>query len=228
MKKVLVTSNMLNEVDQIQGWIDSFKPIADGGMLVVDSGSKDGTIELLEKNEVNVVVDNVIQREGYGPARNHLRQMAMKYFPGVEWVVYFDADERMDSEEYHLFRFFKDYLIDAYDVIAFPRIDWMDLERTKMAKDWRTNPDYQARMTRLNSPVHYIRRLHEQISGHRGIFANLMLPKINHFHRSAGQDRRDRIGKLCAYLHSIDEMKDTYPEHHREAYYRELLAKEGL
>lgn len=228
MKKVVIASNFRNEIDQVDGWLESFKPLADGGMLVVDTGSTDGTVEALEKAGVTVIVDDIIQREGYGPARNHLRLEAKKHFPGAHWVAYFDADERIDPEDRHRFRFYKDCLIDAYDVIAFPRIDWLDLEKTQAAKDWKVSPDWQARMTRLNAPLYYVRRLHEQVMGCKGIFTNLMLPKINHFHRSAGQEKRDYVGKICAHLHQIDEMGKTYPEHHKEAYYRELLEKEGL
>lgn len=228
MKKVTIASNMLNEVEQIPRWIESFKSIADGGMLVVDGGSKDGTIELLQASGVTVVVDNIIQREGYGPARNHLRAMARLHFPDSHWLAYFDADETIDESDRHQFRFLKDYLIDAYDVIAFPRIDWLDIQRTGAAKDWRGNPDYQARMSRLGSSMIYQRRLHEIIANYSLIYCSLTSPKINHFHRSAGQKKRDFIGKLCAMLHKKDEMGDTYPEHYKEAYYRELLAKEGL
>jgi glycosyltransferase involved in cell wall biosynthesis len=227
MRKVVIASNFLNEVDQVEAWVENFRPIADGGMLVVDGGSTDGTIELLEKLGVKVIVSNIIQKEGYGPARNNLRFLATNHFD-AEWVAYFDADERINPSEYHRFRFIKDYLIAEYDVIAFPRIDWYDLEKTKAAKDWHVDPDWQARMTLLKSPLNYIRRLHEQLEGFNKMYANLRTPAINHFHRTVPQDKRDYVGKVCAHLHSIDEMGKTYPEHHKEAYYRDLLAKEGL
>ena len=228
MKKVVIASNMLNEVDQVEAWVENFRPIADGGMIVVDGGSKDGTIDILEKLGVIVIVNNIIQEEGYGPARNHLRHLAKKHFPDSSWVAYFDADERIDPEERHMFRFIKDYLIDAYDVVGFPRIDWMDLERTKAANDWRIAPDWQARMTRLSSTLYYIRRLHEQLADFKKIYTSLRAPKINHFHRSASQAKRDLVGKVCAMLHQKDEWGKTYPSHPKEAYYRELLEKEGL
>jgi hypothetical protein len=91
-----------------------------------------------------------------------------------------------------------------------------------------TAPDWQARMVRLSSSARYYRKLHEQLSGFKAIFCDLMTPPIDHFHRSAVH-KRDVIGKLCAKLHREDsEFGDTYPEHHKEAHYRELLDKEGL
>lgn len=228
MRKVCIASNMLNERSQLEGWLETVEPIADGGIFVVDGGSTDGTKEFLEENHILVITDNIIQREGYGPARNHLREMARLHFPEADWLFYIDADERIDSEDHHQLRYMKDYLIDKYDVIAFPRIDWMDLERTTAAKDWRANPDFQGRMSRLDSPLQYVRILHEQIMDSSGVYANLNNPKINHFHRSAGKEKRDYIGMVCAMLHKKDtEYGHTYPEHHKEAYYRKMLEERG-
>lgn len=229
MKKVVIASNMYNEIEQLPAWFDNFSQLADGGIIIVDTGSQDGTQEFCRDHGAIVVEDDIIRREGYGPARNHLRSLSRQYFKDAEWMAYFDADERIDVEEFHQFRYLKDYLQDFFDVIAFPRIDWVNLERTEWAKDWRVQPDYQARMTRIHCPIVYIRRLHEQVTQHKQIYARLTNPKINHFHRSAGQEKRDEIGKLCAKLHMEDkEHGHTVPEHHKEKMYRERYLKEGL
>ena len=229
MKPLCVSSNMLNERSQLDEWFDFVKQIADGGILIVDGGSTDGTIEYAKDKGAIVIIDNIIQCEGYGPARNHLRQMTREYFPKSHWMLYLDGDERIDSEDFHRLRFLKDYLIDDFDVIALPRIDWMDLGKATAAKDWHVNPDWQARMTRLNSPLSYVRRLHEQLINQKGIYINMSNPKIHHFHRSAGQQKRDHVGKLCAKLHSEDiEWGHTYPQHHKEEYYFKRFKEEGL
>ena len=230
MKSLVVASNMKNEISQVEEWYKNVVQIADGGILIVDTFSTDGTTEFFgDKPDVVIMQSTIIVDEGYGPARNHLRNESKKHFPDAHWMVYLDADERIDEEEFHELRFLKDYLIDDYDVIAFPRIDWMNKERTAMAKDWRINADWQARMTRLNNPIQYVRILHEQIMGHKQIYCNLTTPKINHFHRSTSQEKRDEIGKLCAKLHMEDkEWGHTYPMHHKEQMYRDLYQKEGL
>lgn len=228
MKKLCVASNMMNELPQLDEWLEFVTRIADY-ILIVDSGSTDGSLGYLADQPVTVVQSDIIKTDGYGPARNHLRAMAKKHFPDAHWLLFLDADERIMPEDFHRLRFLKDYLIEDYDVLALPRIDWMDLAMTTMAKDWVAYPDYQARMTRLNSPLKYIRKIHEQVTGHRGMYADIENPKIHHFHRSAGQAKRDSIGKLCAFLHQQDsEYGHTVPEHHKEAMYREMLAKEGL
>jgi len=250
--ELVVCSNMLNEIDMLNGmggllgdWYDNFSKIADGGMIIVDGGSSDGTIEYFESygatvvdsdlvpitlgdnDNLVVIIDNIIQREGYGPARNHLREMVKRYFPKTGWFAFFDADERITDSDLHLLRHIKDSLIDEFDVIALPRIDWRP--DGTMAKDWRVNPDWQARLSRMSSPIRYIRKIHEQITGHKQIYTNIQNPKINHNHRIAPQEKRDYVGKVCAHLHREDkEYGHTVPEHHKEEYYRELLDKEGL
>jgi glycosyltransferase involved in cell wall biosynthesis len=223
---------MLNERPQLDEWYENMCCIADGGILIVDGGSTDGTIEFFEEHKSDgpvLIVDRIIQTEGYGPARNHLRLMTRRRFPKAHWMVYFDADERIDPADFFAFRAIKENLVSDFDVVALPRIDWLDKERTAAARDWRVYPDYQARMTRLGSTLSYVRRLHEQVVDFRGMYAELTNPKVNHYHRSTSQEKRDFVGKLCSKLHMEDrEWGASYPTHPKEEYYRELLEKEGL
>lgn len=228
MRKIVFCSNMWNEIVQLPSWFECVKKFADGGIVIVDSGSTDGTIEYAKEQGAVVVVDDIIQREGYGNARNQLIDLAKQNFPDAHWMIFLDADERFDDRHKHIFRWIKDYLTDDYDVVAFPRIDWFDLQKEKAANDYMVAPDWQARMVRLSSSARYYRKLHEQLTGFKAIFADLMTPPIDHFHRPA-VNKRDVIGKLCAKLHREDtEYGHTVPEHPKEAAYRELYDKEGL
>lgn len=267
MKLLAICSNMLNEIDMLHGmnrdtigdWYENMSKMADAGIIIVDGGSTDGTLEYFRKlgasfvlgegvdresvkdyfhietnrlfgsnDKLIVVLDNIIQREGYGNARNHLRVVAQRFFPDACWMAYFDADERIKEEEMHILRHVKDSLIEDFDVVAFPRIDWLDDHET-MAKDVNVYPDWQARMSRLRNGIKYIRKLHEQITGHKAVYTHIENPKINHFHRSATKEKRDHVGKVCAYLHERDtEHGKSYPEHKKEAMYRELIKTEGL
>jgi len=230
MKKLVVASNFFNEMSQCQEWYDNMVMIADGGILIVDTGSTDGTREFFEsKEKVVFVTDDIILREGYGPARNHLRLLSRQFFPDAHWCLYLDADERISYKDFHKLRFLKDYLVPEFDVIALPRLNRLSKDTQETKNDFRVAPDYQARMTRLDSPLRYIRKLHEQIVGFNAMFAEISNPKIHHHHRSTSKEKRDYIGKVCAKLHmEDDEHGDSYPEHHKEAHYRDLLEKEGL
>jgi len=227
-REIVITSNMKNEEAQLNGWIDNMRGVTNQ-IIVVLGTSTDHSQQILEDNDVMVVHSDIITKEGYGNARNHLREMARKFFPESKWNVFFDADERILGRCVHHLRHIGEELSNNFDVVAFPRIDWYDTAMTKSKKDYNVYPDYQARMTRLDSDLRYVRKLHEQLSGHRGIYCNLNNPIINHFHSSTPQDKRDDVGKVCSYLHSIDsEFGDTYPKHHKEASYFEKYLKEGL
>lgn len=233
MKPLVVASNMLNEADQLDEWFSFVLQIADGGILIVDGGSTDNSMDIYEKykkEQFGLISDNIIQREGYGAARNHLRQASRELFPDAHWMLYLDADERILPSDFHSLRFLKDNLIMNFDVIALPRIDWRNVEMTESAKDVYVYPDWQARMTRLQgTKLRYVRRLHEQVIDYSGIFCDITSPKINHFHRTTSQEKRDFVGRLCAKLHMEDEEYGrTYPEHHKEAAYREQYLREGL
>ena len=228
MKKLIVTSNMLNEITQLPEWFDFVEKISDG-IVIVDGGSKDGTLEYAKKRKAFVIVDDIIQKEGYGPARTHLRIMARKFFPDAEWNLTLDADERILKKDFHILRWIKDSLSEDYDVVALPRIDWMDKSMTRAARDWRVYPDPQARMTRLYSPLRHVRVLHEQVVDFRKIYFELTNPMIHHFHRSTTQDKRDFVGRVCAYLHDKDEeYGHTYPKHAKENYYYQQYLEKGL
>lgn len=227
---IVITSNMKNEASQLDtpdSWIADMKRITNQ-IIVVLGDSTDNSEQILKDKGVIVVNSNIITEEGYGSARNHLRKMATKFFPHATWNAYFDADERILGKDIHRLRHIGEDLSDDYDVVAFPRIDWSDREMTKAQKDWHVYPDFQARMTRLDRPIRYIRRLHEQLTGHKAIYCELTNPRINHFHQNRSQEKTDSIGKMCAYLHSIDEMGNSYPKHHKEDMYYALYKKEGL
>jgi len=230
VKPLVIASNMFNEIDQVEDWYANMCQIADAGILIVDTGSTDGTREFFEsKDNVVFITDDIILREGYGPARNHLREMSRKHFPESHWMIYLDADERIMPEDFHTLRFLKEYLEDEYDVIALPRLNRLNKDTLDTKVDIHIQADYQARMTRLSSVLQYVRKLHEQIVGQNKIFADLENPKIHHFHRSTDQGKRDYIGKVCAKLHSEDaEWGETYGKHHKEDFYYKQYLEVGL
>jgi len=226
MNPLVIASNMHNEMHQAEEWLQNVREMAQNRILIVDSGSTDGTVEFFNSEGVTVVHSKIIQEEGYGPARNHLRECSKAHFPDAEWMMYLDGDERIGEEDFHTLRFLCDYLDPRFEVIALPRLD-MDVNG-KPVNDLHLHPDFQARLSRLDAPVYYVRRLHEQITNHLALYAELTNPKILHYHRQTDKKTRNHVGKLCAKLHAEDEFGHTYPEHHKEAYYRELLEKEGL
>jgi glycosyltransferase involved in cell wall biosynthesis len=79
----------LNEEANIQSWLDSVKPFADQ-IVAVDSGSTDGTVEMLEKAGALVKHRDW---SGYSDQRNYAASLCTG-----DWVVILDADEWVDEE----------------------------------------------------------------------------------------------------------------------------------
>ena len=228
MKQLILCYNMQDEEPEIQEWMEMANQIADG-VIIVDSGSTDGTIKIAAEMKAIVVHNKIIQNEGYGPARNHLMDTARKHYPNAGWMMFLDADERIVPEDFHNLRVIKDYLNDAFDGVGFPRIDWHDREMTHAENDFHTAPDWQCRMIRLSSAARYTRKLHEQLTGIKRIYTDFNLPKINHFHRCAAPGKRDQVGVLCSKLASEERAAGgTLPKHHKEDMYFEMYKKNGL
>ena len=79
----------LNEIDNIADCISSISRLSDD-IIVVDSGSKDGTVEQALSCGANVLQ---IKWQGFGHARNFGAQEAKN-----DWVFQIDADERSSPE----------------------------------------------------------------------------------------------------------------------------------
>lgn len=237
MRKLVVASNMYNEIKQLQGddwlsnWWVNMSEIADAGIVIVDNGSTDGTKEFFEsKDNVRYVIDDIIVKEGYGPARNHLRAMSKKYFPDALWCLYLDGDERINPSDYHRLRFLKDNLADDYDVIALPRKNMIKKGSRETKRDINVHMDPQARMSRLDSEkILYVDRVHESLTGHRGLLLDINNPHIEHYHHDTDKEKRDQVGKLCVHLWNKqdEENPGKYVKHHKHDLYEGKLKQEG-
>ena len=68
--ELVVCSNMLNEIDMLNGetdhcenigdWYENFSKIADGGMIIVDGGSTDGTLEYFKEKGASIILGNCL------------------------------------------------------------------------------------------------------------------------------------------------------------------------
>lgn len=89
MSRISVVIITKNEAVNIEACILSAKKVSDD-IIMVDSGSIDGTIELAKRAGINV---QSITWKGYGDARNTGAGFAKN-----EWVLSLDADERITDE----------------------------------------------------------------------------------------------------------------------------------
>jgi glycosyltransferase involved in cell wall biosynthesis len=228
-KPVVVAGLMQDEIDNIDKWMQCALSISDLGVVILDSGSTDGTIEKARGLGAVVVQDDVFKTEGGGAARNMLLALCKKHFHDAAWILMLDADERISREDFHRLRVVKDYLIADYDVVAFPRVDWKDKDMAEASNSIYAHPDWQMRMFRADSPAYFIRKLHEQIRGHRKAYVSLQTPAIHHFNQAATKEKRDYVGRVYAKLHREDtEWGHTYAKHPKEDYYYQRYLKDGV
>jgi glycosyltransferase involved in cell wall biosynthesis len=77
-----------NEVSVIAETIRAAQKLTDA-IIVVDTGSTDGTVELLEKLNVQIIKSDWL---GFGPTKN----LGIAHAK-TDWILSLDADERMDD-----------------------------------------------------------------------------------------------------------------------------------
>ena len=84
----------LNEESQIQDCIDSTK-LVPHHLFIIDSGSNDKTIQIIEKNEVDYYVNKQSSNYCAATQRNIGLKIAKEY--GYSHVFFIDADERLND-----------------------------------------------------------------------------------------------------------------------------------
>jgi len=220
MRKITVAANFYNEIDNLPEWFPMAKAISDTPILIVDSGSTDGTIEYCLREGAVVIVDDMIVREGCGFSRNYLRSATKRFFPSSYWLLFLDGDERIEDAE-ALGRL-KNMVDNNVDVIAFPRVEWYNKEKTEKALSFVV---YHGRMTKLESPVRYIRKIRVIPCNYTKLFNSSI--KMDHFHFCAPPEKRRHANKLWSKLYFEDPKRNSYNDP-LSVKYREIYLKEGL
>ena len=136
-----------NEERNLARCLDSVRDLA-GELIVVDTGSTDGTLEVAARYGACVVPFD-FTRVDFAAARNH----AMAQASG-RWILMLDADENLDRASAHLIE----------DLVALDENTGYFLERHNHATD-RASPtvDYVVRLFPNRPDYRYRGRVHETI-----------------------------------------------------------------
>lgn len=165
-----------NEEQNLARCLNSAKGLA-GEIVVVDSGSKDGTIAVAESFGARVVHQDWL---GYRDQKNVALQLCTE-----EWVLALDCDEELSPELRHQVEaFFQDDLGKKYDGASFNRKVWF-MGRWITHGDWY--PDTKLRLFRREkarwggSPEHDYIELEGRSLWLKGDLHHYSFPSINRY-----------------------------------------------
>ena len=212
MTTLAVTVISKNEVDFIGICLDSVKWADE--IIVVDSGSTDGTVELCRGYTDKIMLTDW---PGFGPQKNRALAMATS-----EWVLSLDADEQVSPE---LKQEILSVISAPGDYVAFdlPRRSSYCGRRIRHSGWW---PDYVPRLFRRGSARFSNDLVHERliVNGHIGrlreplihvAFENLedVLGTMNRYSTMGARMMHDRAKKATmatALLHGFWSFFHTY------------------
>jgi glycosyltransferase involved in cell wall biosynthesis len=212
MTTLAVTVISKNEVDFIGICLDSVKWADE--IIVVDSGSTDGTVELCRGYTDKIMLTDW---PGFGPQKNRALAMATS-----EWVLSLDADEQVSPE---LKQEILSVISAPGDYVAFdlPRRSSYCGRRIRHSGWW---PDYVTRLFRRGSARFSNDLVHERliVNGHIGrlreplihvAFENLedVLGTMNRYSTMGARMMHDRAKKATmatALLHGFWSFFHTY------------------
>ena len=138
--KLSVCLLTFNSIRILRDCIEALVQVADE-LIIVDSGSTDGTLEFIEKNNLKVI---------YRPYKTHADQMNYAVSQASnDWVLCMDSDEVLDDESIENINAMKSSLSDtavAYRIVRY----WHVLGKKVHAVYPVSSPDYPVRLFNRN------------------------------------------------------------------------------
>lgn len=201
MSSIALCMNTLDERSNLRAVFNCVSKIVDE-IIVVDTGSTDGTQELARKLGARVYqIDGV---PGYGEMRTLTVHLAR-----TDWALILDGDERMDLQDVCKL---PELAKSDNDLIWLPRQHYRSWDRSMCENpDIRQYADWQARFVRVKPSIYWVRKVHEQIRGVSKDYRDYANPVIRHFGWLKTDARKQMIVDMCNRLHKEDEeYRDTY------------------
>ncbi len=186
-----------NQIDTIDRCLSHVKPLLeqlDAELLVVDTGSTDGTVEVCKRYGARVIAypwcDNMsaVRNEGIYHAKG-------------EWYMSIDDDEWFEDVE-GILHFFKSNAYENYDQASYIQRNYMDLAGTAY-EDYRT-----LRMARVTPQLHFEGRIHDSLMVEASFNKTCLLYSYVHhygFARDSEKKTRDKFMRNTSIL-----LQDVY------------------
>ena len=178
----------LNEEARLPAWLESVRPVADE-VVAVDAGSTDHTVELLAAAGVRVEHRDWT---GYGDQRNHAASLC-----SGEWILFLDADERLDPDMAASLTRFKQSPPPSPDLWELPfKVFFFG----RFLRHGGFFPEYHRRLMRRGRARWRLRQVHERLEA-QGPVGRLQGGYVEHYsYDSVGQylRRLDRYSSEAA------------------------------
>ncbi len=191
----------LNEAEHIQACINSVGQLADE-IIVGDSGSTDGTVELARQAGAKVVE---LEWKGYGATKNALAQMAQ-----FDWILSLDADEQLSPELRSELQLIKNQSLEG--AYSFPRKNFYGKKWLRYG-GWY--PDQKIRLYNRKQGQWNRQLVHEELIMEEGIaLKTLKGPLLHHTikDRTHHLQTIDKYAQLRAQKLHASGKKQSMPE----------------
>lgn len=215
MSLSLVT-NTWNEEPNLRALFLCVSSVVDE-IIVVDTGSSDGTRELARKLGARVYNigplahhckcgEPIVCGPGFGDLRTLTHHLAR-----TEWTLLLDGDERLLPQDTAKI---KEFMRPELDLVWLPRKHYRAWDMSVCENDdLRVHPDWQSRLVRNDRKAYWKRRVHEQLHGVdiKRELRDFSAPCIRHFGWLKTQERLDKIVEICNINWQADqEHAETY------------------
>ncbi|MFE0136343.1 glycosyltransferase family 2 protein [Streptomyces sp. NPDC059037] len=200
-----------NEEDVIERCLGALSKDVDD-ILVIDSGSEDGTVDAARSSAPGVAVLHSSWVDDF----SHHRNLGLENV-GQGWVLFVDADETLDpASQGRIRRALKvlDFLLPGVDFVLAPRI--IDTSGSVYENIHR--------FMRSDTALRFRGRVHERPYTPRGDMPPSVLLNIDFSHRGYEPEFIQRKSKDAAYSRLVDQCREDDPENLAWVYYQSRSA----
>lgn len=199
---VSLVSMVKNEEDQIITFLENIEPLVDE-IVIVDTGSTDKTVELIEKfakySRPKVVLLHLPWCDNYAIPRNFVKRFATQ-----PWILMMDADERFEHEDLEkIYRTIET----SNDVILFHVINY--LKKTLPGQKPVYASTEAARLFRNRPEIYWTGIIHETVDDSLAAFINKLdlsvLKSDVLLHHSGYLRGKEKVNRKLEYYVKLNE-----------------------
>ncbi len=167
-------SNQLNTIDRCLSHVKPLLDQLDAELIVIDTGSTDGTVEICKKYGARVI------DHPWNGNMSEARNEGIYHAKG-EWYLSIDDDEWFEDVE-DILRFFQEGFYHSYDQASYIQRNYMDSAGTVY------EDNHTLRMARITPELHFEGRIHDALLTDPGLNTVFVLHSYAHHYGFVSDD----------------------------------------